>query len=189
MNPRLVATITIALIAAASASFMLARRSTDTSSAIPVTNIAVNRAANTNGAIVPRTLPQKPAHTTIPAGFDAHTVSVKFMDDLDIGIGPNGYPAGRTGETLRSGESASLMDDIKDAGGKWLPASSTIEQEKKIDELRAEAEKSGRAIADLNNYFTLVMPDREDTTKWMDLLNSLSEVEIATPAVKPAVAP
>ncbi|MBI4426844.1 MAG: hypothetical protein HY567_04685 [Candidatus Kerfeldbacteria bacterium] len=188
MNPRVVLTIAIALIVAGAASLMFARHQTNEASVVSTAN-NTNRAVNTNSGLVPRTLPQKPAHATVPPGNDPHVISVKFMDDLDIKISPNGYPVGRTDTVLQSTEAASLMELIKKAGGKWLPASSTLEQEGKIDDLRAEAEKSGHAIADLNNYFTLIMPDREETTKWMDLLNALPEVEIATPAVLTQTAP
>lgn len=152
-------------------------------------NADVNKTSSVNSGLVPRTIPEKPAHSTIPAGFDPHAVSVKFIDDLDIGIGPNGYPISRTGTELQSNEAASIMNTIKKAGGKWFAPSTSIEQEKKIDELRTEAEQSGRAIADLNNYFTLTAPDSVDTTKWIDGLNALTEVEIASAAPLAQVLP
>lgn len=191
MNYRIILAIIVAVVIAGAASFVLSRnapRMATTSQDSDDQQVQRNANANTSG-LVPRTLPEKPAHATIPDGYDAHTISVKFMDDLDIGISPDGYPVGRTGNALRSDAVTSIMNMIKKAGGKWLPASSTIEQERKIDELRKEAEKSGRAIADLNNYFTLTVPVKEDATKWMDLLNVLTEVEIATAAIKASVPP
>ncbi|MFH0828698.1 MAG: hypothetical protein V1907_00775 [Candidatus Kerfeldbacteria bacterium] len=152
-------------------------------------NTDVSKTLNVNSGLVPRTIPEKPTHATIPTGYDPHAVSVKFMDDLDLRIGPNGYPISRTGTELQSNEAASIMNTIKKAGGKWFAPSASIEQEKKIDDLRTEAEKSGREIADLNNYFTLTASATVDTTKWIDGLNALTEVEIASAAPLAQVLP
>jgi hypothetical protein len=132
------------------------------------------------GYLKPRYIPIKPANTAISPGYDDRHIRVKFVDDLDIGLSSDGQPVDRSGGTLSSRGAAEILSFISDAGGNWIRT--TGEKEAKMDEMRQAAQLNlGQAIADLNNYFILSVPEGESAEEWMDGLNSLPEVEIATP--------
>ncbi|UCD17223.1 MAG: S8 family serine peptidase [Candidatus Zixiibacteriota bacterium] len=131
------------------------------------------------GEFKARILPQKPARATVPPGFDNRHIQVKFMDGLDIGLTTAGQPVGRSGE-LKSTHAVGVMDYIAGDGGRWQRL--LVDQEQKMDDLRANATSfHNREIADLNNYFILTVPEGLRAEDWIDRLNSLPEVEIASP--------
>jgi subtilisin family serine protease len=136
----------------------------------------------------PRYAPEKPAKTILNDRHDRNNISVKFADDLDIGLGAAGYPVDRSGQALSSQEAVSLLGSIDSEGGRWFRA--TGADEETIDEMRtAAAQKLGREISDLNNYFVLSVPDNIKTEEWIDRLNGLSDVEIARPMYLPPPLP
>jgi len=134
----------------------------------------------TADGLTPRPLPFKPAKAEIPPGYDHRHINVKFLDDLDIGLTPDGLPLERGGGALGSTQALEILRAIDRDGGRWLRM--TGQAETKMDEMRRTAQKTmGREIADLNNYFILSVPEKVRTENWIDKLNSLSEVEIARP--------
>jgi len=140
------------------------------------------------GALQPRHSAQKPTKSVVPRGYDPRHVEVKFLDDLDIVIGPGGYPVDRSDQVLKSAAASAVFETISRAGGKWerLPGVS----EQTMDSLRAHAQASlQRVIADMNTYFFLSVPDGVSAAEWMDRLNALPEVEIASPISLPMPPP
>ena len=132
----------------------------------------------------PRVLPEKPTESTILPGFDRRHVEVKFMDGLDIGLSAAGVPFDRTAKVLKSAAAADVLETVASAGGRWQRM--TADGESRMDELRATAEQfHQRAIADLNNYFILSVPENVTTEDWLDALNGLAEVELAQPSSGP----
>jgi hypothetical protein len=80
------------------------------------------------------------------------------------------------------------MAATTDAGGKWKRTMGASEQI--LDSLRARAQNTlGQQIADLNNYFILTVPASVRTEEWIDRLNALPEIELATPVSLPPPSP
>jgi serine protease len=135
-----------------------------------------------------RHIPEKPLKTVLDDRHDRNNISVKFADDLDIGLSAAGYPVDRSGSALSSQESISLLESIQQEGGRWFRA--TGADEETIDLMRASAEqKLQREISDLNNNFVLSLPDHIGPGEWIDRLNRLSDIEIARPMYLPPPLP
>ncbi|MCP4584174.1 MAG: T9SS type A sorting domain-containing protein [candidate division Zixibacteria bacterium] len=136
----------------------------------------------------PRNIAEKPFGIVMDERHDRNNISVKFIDDLDIGIDANGYPVDRLGSALKSQQALRLLEAINLEGGIWFRA--TGADEETIDEMRATAENNlGRKIADLNNYFILTISEQEKTEFWINRLNTLTDVEIARPIYLPPPPP
>ncbi len=136
----------------------------------------------------PRHIPEKPLSTVLDERHDGNNISVKFSDDLDIGIGVYGLPADRSGSALQSDEALRLLETISREGGSWFRA--TGADEETIDRMRTTAQDNlGREIADMNNYFVLSVPDQKKTEDWIDRLNALADVEMARPIFLPPPLP
>lgn len=136
----------------------------------------------------PRHIPEKPPGTVLDERHDGNNISVKFSDDLDIGIGVYGYPVDRSGFSLQSDEALRLLETISREGGSWFRA--TGADEETIDRMRTTAQDNlGREIADMNNYFVLSVPDHKKTEDWINRLNALTDVEIARPIYLPPPLP
>ncbi len=136
----------------------------------------------------PRHIPEKPAGTVLDDRHDRNNISVKFSDDLDIGIGVFGYPVDRSGSSLQSDEALRLLEAINRDGGGWFRA--TGADEETIDKMRTTAQDNlSREIADMNNYFILSVPDHEKTQDWINRLNALVDIEMARPVYLPPPLP
>jgi Subtilase family/Dockerin type I domain len=135
-----------------------------------------------------RVLPVKPEKAEITPGYDNRHISVKFADDIDIGLSTAGYPYDRSDQFLKSSKADNAIKSITDSGGNWRRMS--VVEEDKIDLLVSNAERNlKREIADLNNYFILNVPEGVNAIEWIDKLNSLAEVEIALAMPLPMPAP
>ena len=136
----------------------------------------------------PRHIPEKPPGTVLDERHDGSNISVKFSDDLDIGIGVHGYPADRSDSALQSDQALRLLETISREGGSWFRA--TGADEETIDRMRTTAQDNlGREIADMNNYFVLSVPDHKKTEDWINRLNALADVEMARPIYLPPPLP
>ena len=136
----------------------------------------------------PRNIPTKPLRTVLDEKHDRNNISVKFSDDLDIGIGANGYPFDRSGFALQSDQARRLLEAIGRDGGSWFRA--TGADEEAIDRMRTRAEDYlGREISDMNNYFVLTVPNGDKTGDWIDQLNTLTDIEMARPMNLPPPLP
>lgn len=136
----------------------------------------------------PRSLPQKPPRSILNAFDDRNLVEVKFLDEIEIEITPEGRPADKYGNNLISSSAVSLMNSISASGGIWRRLTSGMEAE--IEILRSSAQQNlNRSIANLNNYFMLSVPAGQSAEEWIDRLNLLSEVEIAEPRHTPPPLP
>ncbi|MBI5019929.1 MAG: S8 family serine peptidase [Ignavibacteriales bacterium] len=135
-----------------------------------------------------RSLPQKPFRTTLSAFDERNLIEVKFIDNIEIAIETNNQPFDRKGEYLKSTSALSLIKNIAEAGGVWKRLTSGFED--RIESMRRNAElNANRAIANLNNYFILSVPQGINTEEWIDQLNSISEIEIAEPRHLPPPLP
>jgi hypothetical protein len=135
-----------------------------------------------------RSLPQKPFKTILSVFDDRNLIEVKFIDDIEIAIETNNQPSAKKGEYLKSIDALSLIRSIADAGGTWKRLTTGFEDQ--IESMRQTAEQnSNRAIANLNNYFILSVPQGINTEEWIDQLNTLSEIEIAEPRHLPPPLP
>jgi len=126
----------------------------------------------------PRSLPIKPAQSTVPPGYDRSHIQVKFVDDLEVVMSLQGVPAvaGRSVPVTAAGED--VLTGITESGGTWQCITGTWGDQ--VDELQVKAERNlDRELADLRNYYTLSVPDGIRTEDWLDQLNALEEVEIA----------
>ncbi len=138
--------------------------------------------------LAPRRLPAKPAHSTVPNGYDPRRICVKFRDGLDVGVDPSGLPATRGEGALRSARSLDVLRRSHQAGGRWRRASG-LDRET-LARIRSRAESAlHREIADFSTYFVLTLPAGARSPDWMDALNALPEVELASPLPLPATPP
>jgi hypothetical protein len=125
----------------------------------------------------PRHIPIKPAKAYIAQGYDRNHIEVKFLDNEDIDLTPDGTPYDRAGKVLEAGRGETVVAAIRSAGGNWRRMTT---REELMDYLVTNAEQSlQREISDLNNYFILDVPEGVNAEDWIDQLNTLPEVEIA----------
>jgi len=135
-----------------------------------------------------RKLAQKPPHTRLKAGDDQTRIEVKFLDGLRFDVNPAGVLIERPQKGLEHHQSKRALAQIRKNGGRWHRMAALSEEQ--MDEKRGNAQRKLRKqVADMNSYFVLTVPEGEDTEKWIDLLNSLPEVEIAIPGALPAPPP
>jgi serine protease len=135
-----------------------------------------------------RSLPQKPFKTILSVFDDRNLIEVKFIDDIEIAIETSNQPFDKKGEYLKSTDALSFIRSIADAGGTWRRLTTGFED--RIESMRRTAEQnSNRAIANLNNYFILSVPQGINTEEWIDQLNTLEEVELASPRHLPPPLP
>jgi hypothetical protein len=135
-------------------------------------------------ALEPRTAVIKPTQTAVnPVIHKTEIITVKFKDGLPVRL-RNGALANLDSEAL--GAAPDISSGF--AGGTWERTFDVPEE--KLDALRATAEFNlGRAVADLNLQFNLILPDGVDAAKTIDALNALDCVEIALPSPRPVVPP
>jgi outer membrane protein assembly factor BamB len=113
---------------------------------------------------------------------------VKFLDDLDIGLGSSSWPVGRSGNVLRSLEAQGLFHKISAAGGVWSRLAGS--DEATMDKLRARAQQNlGRHVADINMYFILRVPPGLRIEELVDAFQKLPEVEFASAMPLPITPP
>lgn len=133
--------------------------------------------------LVPRTVPTKPAHTTIGPGESRQVIIVKFREGSRI--------------RLRYGVLISLGDDDVESVLTVLEQYSVDSIERLFDrpeedlerERREGQERSGKELADLNLYYRLHVQAETQVEELIDALNELDLVEIAYPAPLPMPPP
>lgn len=135
-----------------------------------------------------RVLPQKPDHTILQSVDDPRHIEVKFIDDLLIDINTAGIPTERNGKGLQTLAATSIFETISQTGGKWSRMAGGMEYD--MHRLRRNAEINlNRAIANLNNYYILTVPEGVNPEEWIDQLNTLEEVELGSPRHLPPPLP
>jgi len=142
--------------------------------------LVIALAISVSADLRPRNLPDKPDRAAIPPGYDNRHIQVKFVDELDIGLDATGRPYARTGGALKSSQAELLLEEFARDGARWSRL--TTGDEQKLDDMRMTAEHfHNRKIADLNTFFILNVPDGIRAEDWMNKLNALFEIEIASP--------
>jgi len=136
----------------------------------------------------PRIHPTKPARSRVPTGYDAQRVQVKFRDELELSLDGTGTPVEVEGRGLRSPRSLDVFGQLHKTGARWRQA--TTLSPARLQEIRSRAQvKLQREIPNFASYFVLTLPPGAESQVWMDSLNALHEVELATPLPLPAPAP
>ncbi len=135
-----------------------------------------------------RKLAEKPVHTTLKAGDDERRIEVKFLDGTRFDVNAGGNLIERPQNGLRSLQSRRLLANIVREGGRWHRLAA-LSEELMDQKQQAAQRKLGRQIADMNSYYVLTVPERVNAETWIDLLNSMPEVEIAQPVPLPAPMP
>ena len=127
----------------------------------------------------PRKLAEKPRHTPLRDWDDAKRIEVKFVDGLRFDVTPGGVLVERPQRGLRSGISRATLARIISQGGRWHRMVPVPEEE--MDRMRGKAQRSlGKEIADMNSYYILTVPENGMAEEWINTLNELPDVEIAT---------
>ncbi len=135
--------------------------------------------ADNDRDLKPRKLAEKPRHTPARDWDDTKRIEVKFMDGLRFDVTPSGVLIERPQRGLRSGLSRATLARIISQGGRWHRMVPVPEEE--MDRLQGKAERNlGREIADMNSYYILTVPEKSMSEEWINLLNDLPDVEIAT---------
>ena len=139
-------------------------------------------------ALIPRVAPSIPARTTLGPMHDPGSIVLKFSE-------------GWTGVRLKANPSPSLKLSSPHIGllnGVLKSHSLGIgdfhrlftRPERELDAERETAQRrSGRALADLNLYYRIDLPDGVDAARLCDDLNALPFVELAQPSPRPAPPP
>ena len=135
--------------------------------------------------LAPRTPPVKPARTVIGLAGDPSRVVVKFAEGSTVRlrggrfVGPRGAALAEVNEILRQAR-------IRPAAiRRYFPVPVA-----ELDAWRNEGQqRSGRALADLNLYYELTLPEPAAAAALCDALNALPLVELAVPAAKALVLP
>lgn len=136
----------------------------------------------------PRYIPLKPVNTIFTDHHDQYRVIVKFRDNYDIGLDDRRMPYDRGGAILISKEIRNIFEMLDNQNAVWKRATGTSESN--LDRLIKNAEtKLQRQLPDLNNYFLLTLKDGHNSADLINRLNTIPEIEIAYPLMKPAPSP
>ncbi len=147
-----------------------------------------NREQLNSGYFKQRKLLQKPVRTSLKKWEDRKHIEVKFLDDFNFSLNEDDYPYEKDGKALNSIQAKKLLEMFSKNGGKWNRMAAISEYE--IENLRLNAQENlNRAIANLNNYFILSVPENQNSEDWINQLNALSEVELAKPLLLPLPLP
>jgi outer membrane protein assembly factor BamB len=150
-------------------------------------SVALTRAQTTAPSGSRRAQPPRDGYV-VPPGYDRNHIQVKFLDDLDIGLGSSSWPVGRSGNVLRSLEAQGLFHKIFAAGGVWSRLAGS--DEATMDKVRARAQQNlGRHVADMNKYFVLRVPPGLSAEELVDAFQKLPEVEFASAMPLPVPPP
>ena len=146
---------------------------------------AASAGSATASTLPRRSPPIKPEHVIPTPDDDPRRIEVKFRDDLAIDLTALG-PRSRGGGF--STEAIGRLDAIARTGGAW--SRQTGADEPTIRRLRAIAQATlGREIANLDNYFVVELPAGASAPAWIDALNALPEVELASAVTRPSPPP
>ncbi len=127
----------------------------------------------------PRAVPAKPDRTVIGPGVHPNKVIVKFVEGSAVRF--------RTGNLVSLGPpgAKAAMDPLSDLissfhGAKIERQFTRPEQDLEKEKVQGEA-RSGKELADLNNYYVITLKEDADTGAFIDALNAMDIVEIAYP--------
>ncbi|MCI0365762.1 MAG: S8 family serine peptidase [Phycisphaerales bacterium] len=133
----------------------------------------------------PRAALQKPINTILAPHDERHIICVMFKEGLTIRLRDGRLSDQGTGALAPAPVSAALSAV---AAGRWIRSHQLDEQ--RLDQLRQSAQANlGRAVADLNLDFRLVLPPGVDAAATIDMFNALECVELALPVPKPCPPP
>ena len=126
----------------------------------------------------------KPTRTIVNASIQqTDRIAIKFRDGLTVRL-RNGTLTDLGSDSLNS--AVGLLGTVEN--GTWERTYALPEAQ--LDHLRLTAETNlGRAVADLNLQFTLILPEGADAGKAIDSFNALDCVEIALPVPLPVEPP
>lgn len=142
-------------------------------------------ASEKSGPLQPRWTPEKPAKAIIQIGQNSTNIIIKFAKGHKVRKGQNGI-ASFNGADLDRFHAVLAQQGIAPSALKrhfTLPET-TLDQMKRNGEARGR-----RELADLNNYFSLTVPDNSDIGLLCDQLNALEIIEFAEPMQVPAPLP
>lgn len=146
-------------------------------------NSATAQAAPSEGALRPRWVPSKPAHTVIMAGQSRETIEVKFVEGSSFRLNRGKMV------TLGNDNLPALQAVLKD-----YPLQSIArlfaqpEAEINAEKLALES-ATNKQMPDLNLWYRFTVSQGTDPEALINALNALPEVEIAYPAPLPAPPP
>ncbi len=130
----------------------------------------------------PRWTPSKPVHTEIGANDYARCITVKFVEGSQVRLRADKLVS-LTGYNLDEFYTIIHQTQIGKLTRLFSRPEASLESEK------LEGQKlSGKQLADLNNYYRIILDEKQDAEAFIDALNGLDIVEIAFPVPKPSVA-
>ncbi len=146
---------------------------------------AATGAGATDGGLEPRMVPDKAMLARLPAGSPSRRIIIKFQQGSRMEV-HSGELRAAAGVATASVSDALVALGVSPRALRRLharpPADLVVERE------QGEA-GSGRALADLNLYYTLDLPAGVDPAAALDRLSRLPAVEFAEPELAPAPAP
>lgn len=130
----------------------------------------------------PRWTPPKPIHTEVGKNDFARCITVKFIEGSIVRL-REGNLVSLTGYDLSGFVAVSEKNQVEKISRLFTRS------EELLDAQRLEGQRrSGKHLADLNNYYRVILPEGSDPEPFIDALNSLKIIEIAFPVPRPAVA-
>jgi subtilisin family serine protease len=135
--------------------------------------------------LVARTPPPKPAWTAIGPADDPSRVVLKFAEGSGVRL-RGGRLVGRRGAALAAADEVLRQAGVRPAAIRRYFAPS----EGQLDARREDGQRrSGRALANLNLYYEIALPEPAHAAALCDALNALPVVELAAPAARPLPPP
>ena len=124
-------------------------------------------------ALKPRWIPLKPVSTTVDSSVYKDCITVKFIENSRVRL-RNSELISESGYSLDKFQR--IVSSFKILSIERLFSRPEIELEK--EKLRGQ-ERSGKELADLNNYYRLILSKKENSSEFINSLNALDIIEIA----------
>ncbi len=134
-----------------------------------VANVGVTEAAG----LTPRWTPPKPDHAVVAPSDIHELINVKFIQNCNIRMRDNSLVS-INGYNLTPFQSTIAEFKIKQITRLFARAEHLLDAERESGQLR-----SGKELADLNNWYRVVLDPKEDAERFINALHKLDLIEIA----------
>ena len=136
----------------------------------------------THAGLKARWTPPKPEHAYVGPNDFRECVTVKFIEGSVVRL-RNDKLVSLAGEDLSEFHAAIQQFKIRSLERLFPRAENLLEAERRLGQ-----ERSGKELADLNNYYRVILDPRANTEAFIDALNALPVIETAYAVPRPFVA-
>ncbi len=136
-------------------------------------------AGTVHAGLKTRWVPPKPEHTVIDTSVFAYCITVKFVEGSQVRL-RNKNLISLTDTDLTAFHDLMKQFEINSISRLFSRHEYLLEEERERGQQR-----SGKELADLNNYYRVILDSSENPGRFIDSLNELYIIEIAFPVPKP----